>query len=54
LGELLRAGPAARERLGAAARERVERHFHERDMVAETVRVYRRLLGRPTRRSDRS
>jgi glycosyltransferase involved in cell wall biosynthesis len=33
-----------RERMGAAGRERVVRHFHERDMVRQTVGVYRDLL----------
>lgn len=47
VAELLRAGPAARERLGAAGRARVAAHFHERDMVRRTVEVYRRLVGRP-------
>ena len=33
-----------RERLGRAGRERVQRHFHERDMIRKTVDVYRELV----------
>lgn len=33
-----------RRRMGTAGRERVVRHFHERDMVRKTVQVYRDLL----------
>lgn len=39
-----------RTRLGAAGRERVIRHFHERDMVAKTIEVYRSMLRSGRRR----
>lgn len=39
--------PELRQRLGGAARERVVRHFQERDMVRRTLQVYRTVLGRP-------
>jgi glycosyltransferase involved in cell wall biosynthesis len=32
---------ALRTRMGVAGRERVARHFHERDMVRQTIQVYR-------------
>jgi glycosyltransferase involved in cell wall biosynthesis len=41
----LLADPVLRGRMGSAGRERVTRHFHERDMVRQTVGVYRDLLG---------
>jgi glycosyltransferase involved in cell wall biosynthesis len=34
-----------RTRMGAAGRERVIRHFHERDMVRKTIDLYRRVCG---------
>ncbi len=37
--------PAARERLGAAARERIERDFSQEQMVQETERVYSLCVG---------
>jgi glycosyltransferase involved in cell wall biosynthesis len=41
----LLADAALRDRMGSAGRERVVRHFHERDMVRRTVQVYRDLLA---------
>jgi glycosyltransferase involved in cell wall biosynthesis len=38
--------PDLRHRFGRAGRERVERRFHERDMVRRTIGLYRGLLGR--------
>jgi glycosyltransferase involved in cell wall biosynthesis len=34
-----------RQRMGAAARQRVERHFQEREMVRKTIELYRDVLG---------
>jgi glycosyltransferase involved in cell wall biosynthesis len=34
-----------RRRMGRAGRERVVRHFSEREMVARTIELYRRLLN---------
>jgi glycosyltransferase involved in cell wall biosynthesis len=34
-----------RQRMGKAGRDRVVRHFHERDMVRRTLDLYRDLLG---------
>jgi glycosyltransferase involved in cell wall biosynthesis len=36
-----------RQRLGRAGRRRVERHFHEQDMVRKTIEVYEQMLTRP-------
>ena len=38
--------PELRERMGQAGRERVIRHFDEKEMVRQTIRVYRDLLRR--------
>jgi glycosyltransferase involved in cell wall biosynthesis len=46
LGRLADSAPA-RARLGAAARERVGRHFHQRDSARRTIAVYRQLLNLP-------
>ena len=40
-----------RQRMGAAGRGRVVRHFHERDMVRKTTQLYRQALGRGGMRS---
>jgi glycosyltransferase involved in cell wall biosynthesis len=37
--------PELRRRMGRAGRERVVRHFSEREMVARTIELYRRLLN---------
>jgi len=42
-----------RQRLGQRGRERVVRHFQEKDMVARTIQVYRDLLNLGRRRRER-
>jgi glycosyltransferase involved in cell wall biosynthesis len=42
----LAASAQLRERLGGAGRRRVERHFHEQDMVRQTLAVYEQMLTR--------
>lgn len=41
----LSASSSLRSRLGAAAKERVVRHFHVDEMVQKTLAVYRQMLG---------
>lgn len=41
--------PDLRSRMSTAGRERVIRHFHERDMVQKTIEVYRREISRTSR-----
>jgi glycosyltransferase involved in cell wall biosynthesis len=39
--------PDLRQQMGRAARDRVIQHFSEREMVAQTLALYRKLLHRP-------
>lgn len=39
--------PDLRQQMGRAARQRVIEHFSEREMIAQTLAIYRRLLNRP-------
>jgi glycosyltransferase involved in cell wall biosynthesis len=48
--EQLIRSPALCRRMGSAGRERVVRHFHERDMVRKTIECYRAVLPRTRRR----
>jgi len=45
--------PDLRQQMGRAARQRIIQHFSEREMVAQTLALYRRLLNRPTEQTLR-
>jgi glycosyltransferase involved in cell wall biosynthesis len=45
--------PELRQQMGRAARERIILHFSEREMVAQTIALYRKLLNRPAAQTFR-
>jgi glycosyltransferase involved in cell wall biosynthesis len=45
--QLLLNNPNRRQEMGRAARQRIIQHFSEREMVAQTLALYRRLLNLP-------